>query len=211
MFALRRARLSTQHILMAYVGEDSVSNVWYPIRPRDESITSKYMVYMNSVFGFLNLLGERLETEGLFVEFKKGHLMDMPVPDLRGASPPPDHVTGVLRRPMPRFDEYIEYMARLNNGMSWDDAAKTVIEEAESNSNLGPYSNRAILDLQSFKMLREACHDIDVPSKLYVLLEDEIQTLQQIMERNDEESEVIEDIAEKVGERAKHRQLDEWF
>ena len=211
IFMPRKVQLDTQYVLMVRIDEDSVSNVWWPLRPKDEAIATKYLVYMNSIFGFINLLGERLETRGLYMEFKKNHLENMPVLDLRKVRSPAIDIINSLRSPMPRFDQYIKYMAKLNEKMSWYDVARTVIEKAKEDSNLRPYANRAILDLESFRMLSEVCQDINVPSNLYVLLREEISILQQIMEHSDKDDDIVEDVAEKVKKRVEHVSLDKWL
>ncbi|MEM4971024.1 MAG: N-6 DNA methylase [Sulfolobales archaeon] len=170
IFILRRARLSTQYMLMIYVDEPSVSNVWWPLEPLDKSYILPYLTYMNSIFGFINVLGERLETEGLYMEIKKDHLESMPIPDLRNIKFSKDDINNILKQPMLRFDQYIEYMARLSKetGASWYDVAQKVVKEAEKNPDLKQYANRALLDLESLRMLNEVCRDIDVPNNLYM-------------------------------------------
>ena len=211
IFVPRKVRLSTQYVLMAYIDEPSISNVWWPLEPLNDNYILPYLVYMNSVFGFINILGERLETEGLYMEIKKKHLGEMPVPDLEKAESPTGSVIRALESSMPRFDQYIEYMADLNKDMSWYDAAQTVIKEARNNSNLSQFANRALLDLKTFEMLHEVCKNIDVPRNLYVLLKGEVDVLKQIMEQDDTDSRIIEDVVEKVEKKIKFVPLDKWL
>ncbi|MCE4613137.1 MAG: SAM-dependent methyltransferase [Desulfurococcales archaeon] len=213
VFFPRKQRLSTQYTLMVFVNEDSVSNVWWPLKPvvEDHGIVMNYLVYMNSVFGFVHLLGERLETEGLYVEFKKNNLEDLPIPDLRNIRHPINDIIDTMKKPMPRFDKYIETMARYNEKAPWYKAAQEVIKEARKDNSLQPYANRATLDLKSFDMIRGVCQDTYIPDNLYKLLREDIGVLQQIMERHEDDEDIIEDIAKRVERKTKHVSLDKWI
>ncbi len=216
VFIPRRIRLSTQYVLMTLVNEPCVSNVWWPIKPKENesNITIlPYLVYMNSIFGFINLLGERLETEGLYMELKKNHLREMPIPDLRKKFCEED-IINILRSPMPRFDEYIAYMAKIeeNSGKPWFIVAEDVAKNSRNNKNLQLYANRAILDLKAYELLCDSCKDIQVPNNFYELVHKDVEVLRQIMDRDDQNNDVIiEDIAERVKKKVKHVPLDRWL
>ena len=213
LFVLRRGRLGTQFVLMIRVDEDSISNVWWPLEPRggDESVVTRYLVYMNSIFGFINLLGERLETEGLYVEYKKEHLHNLRIPDLRNVGHIDQGIIQTLKAEMPRFDAYIEFMSRRSKGIKWYEAAKSVIEESSRNTELKPYANRALLDLEVYRMLKEACSNVYMPDNLYMLLGEEIEVLRQIMEHEDDDSDTIEDIPKRANKEAKNLPLTKWM
>ena len=212
LFVLRRGRLGTQFVLMIRVNEDSISNVWWPLEPIgvDENVVTRYLVYMNSIFGFINFLGERLETEGLYVEYKKEHLHNLRIPDLRSVGHVNQDVIQALTVDMPRFDAYIEFMSKRNRDGKWYEAARSVIEESGKNPELKLYANRALLDLEAYKMLNDACSNVYVPDNLYVLLREEIEVLRQIMEREDDED-IIEDIPKRVGKETKSIPLTKWM
>jgi hypothetical protein len=206
LFTLRRGRLSTQYILALSLNEDAVSNVWWPLRLKDRldrDLVSKFLVFMNSTFGFFHLLGERLETEGLFVEYKKQHLANILLPDLRKLPAPSQEVLTTLRSPMPRFDDYLELLAKLNKDRPSFDAANRVVEKYNE------YSPRARLDLEVIKWLTEV-FKLKIPQDFYILLHEEVKTLRSIMERSHEEEEVIEDEPERLIA-TKHRTLEKWF
>ena len=208
LFTLRRGQLDTQYLLAIKVGEGSVSNVWWPLRVKDSSDTrlaEKFLVFMNSTFGFIHLLGERLETRGLWVEYKKQHTVDMLLPDLRLAPPPSMEALKALREPLPRFKDYIEAMARLSekSGEPWYHIAR---EQAEMKHELSP---RAVLDLEVYSWLKHT-FNTEPPIDLYVTLRDEVSLLREIMEGNAEEEEVIEDeVSGRIA--GKHTSLDRWF
>jgi len=208
VFILRRGGLSTQYALLVYVNEDSISNVWWPLKPKiDNSSLLRYLIYLNSVFGFIHFLGERLETGGLYVEYKKNHLETMPIPDLRNVKIDEEKALAVLQKPMPRFDEYIEFMAKQNQGRSWVEIAQGVVSGAEHQI----YANRARLDLLAYDMLLQTCPEVYVPSNLYEVLSKDVNTLRQIMESENLDEDSIEDIVEIVERRAKHIPLNKWF
>jgi hypothetical protein len=206
LFVLRRGQLDTQYILALSLNEDAVSNVWWPLRLKDLSdrdLVSKFLVFMNSTFGLFHLLGERLETRGLYVEYKKQHLANMLLPDLRKLSAPPREVLAALRSPMPRFGDYLELVAKLNKDRPSFDAVNRVVEKYNE------YSPRARLDLEVMRWLTEV-FELKIPQDFYVLLHEEVKTLRSIMERGHEEEEIIEDEPEKLIA-TKHRTLEKWF
>jgi type I restriction-modification system DNA methylase subunit len=206
LFILRRGQLDTQYVLALSLNEDAVSNVWWPLRLKDQldrDLVSRFLVFMNSTFGFFHLLGERLETRGLYVEYKKQHLVNMLLPDLRKAPPPSQDALQALKSPMPRFDDYLELAARLNQDRPLTDVAGELVKKNNE------FSARARLDLEVAWWLTEV-FKLDVPQEFYKALHEEIKTLRSIMERSREEEEVIEDEPRKLIA-TKHRTLDKWF
>jgi len=169
LFILRRGRLNTQYVLMASTREVAVSNVWWPLRAKTDP--KLYLTLFNSSFGFIHLLGERLETEGLYVEYKKGRLADMPVPDLRNTNV--IDVDQILTQNMTKFDDYVNYMKRVQEGMkeSWYAVARHVSQMGNE------HSPRAELDVVAYDALKQVCKNVEPPERLYELLYDEIETL----------------------------------
>jgi hypothetical protein len=202
---LRRGQLDTQYVLALSLNEDAVSNVWWPLRLRNLSgrdLISKFLVFMNSTFGFFHLLGERLETRGLYVEYKKQHLINMLLPDLHKVPPPSQDALRALRSPMPRFDDYLDLAARLNQDKPLTDVARELVEKNNE------FSARARLDLEVVRWLTEV-FKLEVPQDFYKALRDETKTLRSIMENSHEEEEVIEDEPGMLIA-TKHRTLDKW-
>jgi hypothetical protein len=208
LFVLRRGQLDTQYVLAVNVGEASVSNEWWPLRAKaergDPHLVEKLLVYMNSTFGFLYLLGERLETEGLWVEYKKQHMSSMILPDLRLAPPPSSDVLEALGKPMSRFKEYLEATARLSerSGKPWYEVAEELVKSE------GGLSTRARLDLEVYRWLREV-FKVEPPANLYAILWDEVVVLKKVM-KGSGGGEVIEDKVE-GGSTERHASLDRWF
>ena len=207
LFMLRRGRLNTHYVLAIRVGEDAVSNVWWCLRTReqlkDPHIVEKLLVYMNSTFGFFHLLGERLETEGLFVEYKKEHLVNMLIPDLRRVPPPSTSALRALRSSMPRFDKYLETAAARNKEGSLRDVAEELSKEG--NELLA----RATLDLEVYSWLTNTL-GVSPPEDFYLALNEEVEALRNIMEGGQEAGEGVADEPRKQGI-AKHRSLESWF
>lgn len=208
LFVLRRGQLDTQYVLAVNVGEASVSNEWWPLRVKaeqgDPHLVERFLVYMNSMFGFLHLLGERLETRGLWVEYKKQHVSEVLLPDLRLTPPPSSDVLEALRKPMPRFKEYLEATARLSerSGKPWYEVAEELVKGE------GGLSTRARLDLEVYRWLREV-FKVEPPVNLYAILRDEVVVLKKVMEGGGG-GEVIEDEVE-GGSTERHASLDRWF
>jgi len=169
LFMLRRGRLNTQRVLMVSVGEEAVSNVWWPLRPRRADAAEPYLAFFNSAFGFAYLLGERLETDGLYVEYKWGHLEEMSVPDLRGLG-----VDVELTKDMSKFGDYVRYMgeAQRRMGAPWPDVARHVSQLGNEHSPI------ARLDLAVYDMLRQTCRGAEPPENIYELLHSEAKTLE---------------------------------
>jgi len=193
LFILRRGRLATQYVLAIRTNEPSISNVWWPIKPKENVDFNPFLAFFNSTFGFIHMLGERLETEGLFVEYKKDQLENMRVPDFRKV--PSEGLSDILTQPMPTFSEYLRYMASIQKKTSenWIIVAESVVKRNNE------YSPRAQLDLYVFQMLTAICQTIEPPGDLYSILWNEVQTLSEIMDTRDDENKTkIEDVEEKI-------------
>jgi len=192
-FILRRGELDTQYVLAIHTNEPSVSNVWWPVWPREDIDFRPFFAFFNSTFGFIHLLGERLETRGLYVEYKKGQLENMIIPDLRGLNTKP--ASEVLAQPLSRFKEYLRYMASLQKkrGESWNTIAENVARKDNE------HSPRARLDLYVFEALSEICETAIPPVNLYSILWEEVETLRQIMDTTKSVNKTrIEDVEEKI-------------
>ncbi len=213
LFMLRRGQLDTQYVLAIQTGELAVSNVWLPLKVKqgNQDIVNKLLVFMNSTFGFLHLLGERLETRGLWVEYKKQYLTRLPLPDLRKVPSVPKEILEILKDPhtsLPRFRDFLKVASELSKskGLTWDRVAK-LIEDRR-----GELAVRARLDLEVYRWLTEVLN-VEPPEDLYVALYEEVKTLEKIMESSDEEEEVIEDVEDVIRKRdyEKGTPLDRWF
>ena len=69
-----RMWLNTQRAPAVLTTEPVLSNVWWPIRLKDEhngDAAKALVLWMNSTLGLLNLLAVRAETRGAWVDFKK--------------------------------------------------------------------------------------------------------------------------------------------
>lgn len=81
LLIVERAWLSTYTVLATYLDEDVLSNVWWPIKVKDD--TAKALaIWLNSTFGLLLLLSIAEVTRGPWVKFKKEHLWEMPTIDV---------------------------------------------------------------------------------------------------------------------------------
>jgi hypothetical protein len=139
------------------------------------------------------MLGERLETRGLWVEFKKGQLIKLPIPDFRKIDQgqlreifQKGHLDDFFATPLPSVRDYIKAMANIEaSSMNY----RKTIEEALNDPLLKP---RAALDKISFKLLHLlGCET--VPERIYQLVSNEIDSLRQIMEAAPGESQVVRD------------------
>lgn len=81
-----RMRMNTQRICAVRLPEKALSNVWWPLslspNVARESQEQALVLWLNSTLGLLQLLADREETEGPWVDFKKPVLSRMPVLDV---------------------------------------------------------------------------------------------------------------------------------
>ena len=207
LFVLRRGRLATQGVVAVCTRAEAVSNVWWPIRERrhvDMKAIQLFLAFMNSSFGFLHMLAERLETRGLWLEYKKDHLQSLPIPDFTSwGKEIPEGVFSVLEREMPRFDNYLSGMSIIERKTgSWDAAAKHVLQ----NPGLGHLAPRAELDLFIGYKLSEL-YGLRVPSAFYSRLNQEVERLRRIMDsRSTESAEAPRDIGTTSIKRVKRKE-----
>ena len=214
LFILRRGQLDTQCVLAFGTEERVVSNVWWPLRVKAKTnplIGKALLAFLNSTFGFIHLLGERLETRGSWVEFKKDHLHTTPIPDfnklpvkkLKGLEP-------VLDSEMLRFDHFFERMAELEKLRgTWIEAAKYASEKGEP--RVAP---RAQLDILVADLLKKLDPNHEPPSQLYQLIYAEIRRLRAIMEKRTESgstSKVLKDKGITSLNMQGHTRLSEWI
>jgi hypothetical protein len=81
-------RLNTVRAVTVHTTEKVLSNVWWSFvfhHQKDAKILDAekaLVLWLNSTIGILILLGQREETEGAWVKFKKPSLLSMPVLDL---------------------------------------------------------------------------------------------------------------------------------
>jgi len=82
-----RMRLNTVRAVTVHITEKVLSNVWWSFvfRPQKDAKISDaekaLVLWLNSTIGIMILLGQREETEGAWVDFKKPSLLSMPVLD----------------------------------------------------------------------------------------------------------------------------------
>ena len=86
-----RVRLNTARVVSVRLTEPVLSNVWWTFLPNaamfDADQGEKALaLWLNSTLGILMLLGQREETAGAWVKFKKPVLGSMPVLDVRAIS-----------------------------------------------------------------------------------------------------------------------------
>jgi len=215
LMILRRGQLDTQYILMFRLDREAVSNVWWPFWPtkklKAEHVTAT-LTFMNSILGFTHVLGERLETRGLWMELKKGQLGKMPTPafeKLRTAKLQEifeaRNLSHIETVPLPKVGTYIARMAKLEADVGdYSRAIKQALKDPSLKA-------RAALDQVSIDLLSLlGCNSI--PEKIYELVSDEIEVLRGIMESEersdrirDKGSRAIREVADKS-----QRKLDIW-
>ena len=193
IFVPRRLQLDTQCVLAFTTTRPCISNVWWPLKlgDKDNRLVLKLLCFMNSIFGLIHLLGERLETRGLWVEFKKSHLRGMPMPDFRRMSlmdEEGERLRTLMAVKLSRLDKYVEYMASIERATgNWSSA----LQETLSRDN--EHKPRAVLDSITYAMLNRLCPTLTPPDKLYELLLNEIRTLRSIMEPRERGTNVVKD------------------
>jgi hypothetical protein len=185
LMILRRGQLDTQHVLMFKLSKEAISNVWWPLKVTNkvsDKLTKALLVFVNSTLGIVHMLGERLETRGLWIEFKKGQLTQLPLPDFRKIRKKillqlfrENNLNEAICAPLPSVREYVTKMSGLEARSGSYEAA---INEALKDPKI---KHRAILDKISVQMLKLlGCQTI--PNRLYELVFEEIEALRRIME-----------------------------
>jgi len=79
-----------------------LSNVWWPVRVKNEYIEKAVALWLNSSLGLLTILAQRTSTEGGWVALKKADLEELPVLDTRQLS------ESQLQAMSGLFDEIVE-------------------------------------------------------------------------------------------------------
>jgi hypothetical protein len=84
-----RVRLNTARVVSVRLTEPVLSNVWWTFLPNEAMPDGDHgekalALWLNSTLGIIMLLGQREETAGAWVQFKKPVLGAMPVLDVRG-------------------------------------------------------------------------------------------------------------------------------
>jgi hypothetical protein len=211
LFILRRGQLDTQGVITVYSMASAISNVWWPLREHylNRRITQLFLAFMNSSFGFLHMLAERLETRGLWLEYKKDHLQSLLIPDFTSwGKDLPKEVLSALEKEMPRFDKFLSEMSNIERQLgSWDAAAKHVLQ----NPGLRTLSPRAELDLfVGYKLSK--LYGTCPPTALYGRLNQEVERLRRIMDSRSSGSEVTRDIGTtKIKRPEKKEAALEWY
>ncbi|MFY9894632.1 MAG: hypothetical protein WAK63_10940, partial [Xanthobacteraceae bacterium] len=109
-----RLRFNTHKLVAIRLGENGLSNVWYPLKlaDNDENHEKALLIWLNSSLGVLLVAGHRVPTQGAWVQFKKPTWNPMPVLDVRKLSERQLHQLSVgydaiaqhELRPFPRMD-----------------------------------------------------------------------------------------------------------
>ena len=87
-----RLRLNTVRAVSVLMTEKVLSNVWWsfvfgqPKGARIAEAEKALVLWLNSTMGIMILLGQREETRGAWVDFKKPSLLSMPVLDVSSLS-----------------------------------------------------------------------------------------------------------------------------
>ena len=210
LFILRRGQLDTQCVTSFMTEKPCVSNVWWPLKPASKDISTEnilsFLIFMNSIFGYTYLLGERLETRGLWLEFKKEHLRNMPIFDFRMVNIEEDSgkLIEMLSSKMPRFRDYISYMANLERKYgSWMESARIALKNQE-------FGARAKLDLTAYSMVKSLGVGLDPPQKLYTLINSEVEVLRKIMEKSKETGSIKDTGLTRIRKKEAEK-IDKWL
>jgi len=106
---------------------------------------------------------------------------------------------------MPRFDRYLEKMARIEEK---EGDLEKAIEHAITQEEVAP---RAKLDRAVFVMLRQLHPKLTPPTKLYQLTHEDVKRLREIMESSDKDVEVIKDKGQVRIQKEIRIPLDRWM
>ena len=82
-----RLWLETTRVVAMRSDVNVLSNVWWPVRVRDESQEKALIVWLNSSLGLLTILAQRTSTRGAWVALKKADLQEVPVLNVSGLPP----------------------------------------------------------------------------------------------------------------------------
>lgn len=84
LFLAERMRLNTQAIVAVRMSEPGLSNVWWPFQLENWSDEKEkaLALWLNSTLGLLLFFGNRVPTEGSWVQFKKPNLQRTPTLDV---------------------------------------------------------------------------------------------------------------------------------
>lgn len=83
-----RLRFNTMRLSSIRIDEEVLSNVWWPLilnentAIKPEVVEKALVLWLNSTLGLLILMGERVETEGPWVKFKKTNYLRLPILDI---------------------------------------------------------------------------------------------------------------------------------
>jgi len=123
-----RMRLNTQRLTAVLLSEPVLSNVWWPLRLRDgldDHHAKALTLWLNSTLGLFLLIANRVETEGAWVQFKKGTLHNLLVLDVRKLK------AGQLKQLTDAFDRLAEVPLHPLPQMA-DDEGRAAIDDAIS-------------------------------------------------------------------------------
>ncbi len=85
-----RLRLNSQRMIAVKLSQKVLASSWWPFCFKEKSLSDQHekslILWLNSSPGFLQFIGNRVDTEGAWVKFKKPLLSAMPVLDLRALS-----------------------------------------------------------------------------------------------------------------------------
>ena len=83
-----RSWLNTQRTLAVRLAKPALSNVWWPLRLREENEHAQkaLALWLNSTLGLLTSLAHRVPTRGAWIQFKKPTIEQLPVLDVLALS-----------------------------------------------------------------------------------------------------------------------------
>jgi len=83
-----RSWLNTQRSLAVRLQSNALSNVWWPVRLREENeaFEKVLVLWLNSTLGLLTSIAHRIPTRGAWIQFKKTTIEKMPVLDVAAIS-----------------------------------------------------------------------------------------------------------------------------
>ena len=129
LMVTERIRLNTYKVVATLVDKPALSNVWWPVKVRDEKHGDQFAkalaLWLNSTLGLLLLLAYRGDTEGAWVQIKKPVLESLPVLDVRKLAP------SKLRKLSDAFDS-IKSQPLLTISRNSEDNSRGEIDEVVS-------------------------------------------------------------------------------
>ena len=88
LMVAERIWLNTQRSLAVRLNTSALSNVWWPVRLREENDRAEKVLalWLNSTLGLLTSIAHRVPTRGAWIQFKKPTIENLPVLDVAALS-----------------------------------------------------------------------------------------------------------------------------